>query len=117
VRLADAAHLPAIEHAQELRLEVERELADLVEEQRAAVRRLDQALLVDRGAGERSVRVAGASSRRSARAGSRPQSTTTHALRARFRAMDLAPAIAPAGAGLALCRIIRRRSARPSRAG
>ena len=46
LRLADAAHLAAIEHAQQLRLEVERELADLVEEQRAAVGGLDQALLV-----------------------------------------------------------------------
>ena len=43
VRLADAADLAPLEHAQQLRLQVERELADLVEEQRAAVRGLDQA--------------------------------------------------------------------------
>ena len=70
LRLADAPDLAAIEHAQQLRLEVERELADLVEEQRAAVRGLDQALLVAGGAGEAALRVAEQLATRSARAGS-----------------------------------------------
>ena len=56
--LADAADLAAVEDAQELRLEIERELADLVEEQRAAVGGLDQALLVGAGAGEAALGVA-----------------------------------------------------------
>src|SRR5258706_9425195 len=38
---ADARELAALEHAQQLRLEVERQLADLVEQQRAAVRRFE----------------------------------------------------------------------------
>ena len=37
LRAADAAHATALERAQEPRLQVERQLADLVEEQRAAV--------------------------------------------------------------------------------
>ena len=40
---ADAADLAALEHAEELRLELERELAELVEEQGAAVGRLEGA--------------------------------------------------------------------------
>ena len=40
-RRADAAEHPLLQHAQQLHLDVERQLADLVEEQRAAVRRLE----------------------------------------------------------------------------
>jgi hypothetical protein len=39
---ADPAHLALLEHAQELGLEIERQLAELVEEQRAAVGQLEQ---------------------------------------------------------------------------
>ena len=35
---ADAPHLPGLEHAQEVRLQLERQLSELVEEQRPAVR-------------------------------------------------------------------------------
>ena len=45
-RLADAPDLAVLEGAQELRLERERHLGDLVEEQRPAVGRLEQALPV-----------------------------------------------------------------------
>ena len=40
--LADAAHLALLEHAQELRLQIERQLADLVEEEGAAVGLFDR---------------------------------------------------------------------------
>ena len=40
--LADAPDLPLLQHAQQLDLHARRDLADLVEEQRAAVRRLEQ---------------------------------------------------------------------------
>ena len=40
---ADAAHLAPLERAQELRLQLERQLADLVDEERAAVRLLEDA--------------------------------------------------------------------------
>src|SRR5436190_1392297 len=36
-RAADSSHLVSLEHAQELGLQLERQLADLVEEQRAAI--------------------------------------------------------------------------------
>jgi hypothetical protein len=55
---ADAADLAALERAQQLRLEVERQLADLVEKQRPAVGRLDRTdALADR-TGERAALVA-----------------------------------------------------------
>ena len=44
LRAADAADLALLERAQQLRLEIERQLAELVEEQRAAVGLLEQAL-------------------------------------------------------------------------
>ena len=55
---AHRAHLPRLERAEELRLEIARELADLVEEQRAAVRLLEQALPAVLGVGERPLGVA-----------------------------------------------------------
>ncbi len=48
--VADAPDLALLERAQELRLELERELADLVEEDRAAVGRLEGAFAVAIGA-------------------------------------------------------------------
>jgi hypothetical protein len=57
-RVADAPHLALLQHAEELRLQLERELADLVEEEGAAVGRLDQAVLVGVRAGERALDVA-----------------------------------------------------------
>ena len=48
--------LALLQHAQELGLEVERQVADLVEEERAAVGQLEQAGPVARGAGEGALR-------------------------------------------------------------
>jgi hypothetical protein len=50
---AQPAYLEALEGAQELRLEIERELADLVEEERPSVGRLDRALAIGDRSGER----------------------------------------------------------------
>ena len=50
---ADAPHLPGLEHAQEVRLQLERQLAELVEEQRPAVRLHEVAVALGDGAGER----------------------------------------------------------------
>ncbi len=47
-----------LEHPQQLGLQVRRHLADLVEQQRAALRHFEQAFLVQRGAGERAFLVA-----------------------------------------------------------
>ena len=55
---ADALHLAVLERAQQLGLHRQRQLADLVEEQRAAVRRLEHAGLRFDGAGERAAHVA-----------------------------------------------------------
>ncbi len=52
VRGADAFEHPLLQHAQQLGLHVERDVADLVEEQRAAVGQLESAHLVAMGAGE-----------------------------------------------------------------
>ena len=52
LRLADAADLARLERAKELRLELERELADLVEEHGAAVGRLERSGAIAVGAGE-----------------------------------------------------------------
>src|SRR5207302_238774 len=52
---ADALDLAALERAQQLGLEVDRELADLVEKQRAARRRLERTLARDHRAGERAL--------------------------------------------------------------
>ena len=43
-RRSDALELPFLQHAQELDLDVRRQIADLVEEDRAAVRQLEAAL-------------------------------------------------------------------------
>src|SRR6185503_4274614 len=55
---ADPADFLALEHAQQLRLHVERQLADLVEEHRAAVRALERARVRAGRAGERAALVA-----------------------------------------------------------
>ena len=55
---ADAEHLAVLEHAQELRLEVGADLADLVEEERAAVGALEAARARGDGARERAALVA-----------------------------------------------------------
>ena len=56
--LADAAQLAFLNHAQHLGLGARRQLADLVEEQRAAVRFFEHARPLGNGAGERAARVA-----------------------------------------------------------
>ena len=56
--LADATHLALLERAEELRLEAQRHLADLVEEERPAVGRLEEAGPVGGGAGEGAAHVA-----------------------------------------------------------
>ena len=58
LRAADPFDLPFLDGAQELRLEVEPEVADLVEEQRAARRELELAELLLVRAGERAALVA-----------------------------------------------------------
>ncbi len=58
VERADAADLALLEHAQEPELHRRRHLADLVEEDRAAVRLLEEALALAGGAGEGAARVA-----------------------------------------------------------
>src|SRR5262249_18390077 len=55
---ADALHHAVLQHAQQLRLERERGLADLVEEQRASVGELELAFALGDRAGERAARVA-----------------------------------------------------------
>src|SRR5205085_3100424 len=57
-RAADALELLLLQHAQQLRLEVEPHLADLVEEQRAAMRPLERPLDALDRAGERALLVA-----------------------------------------------------------
>jgi hypothetical protein len=58
VRAADRAHLVVLEHAQELGLETRAHVADLVEEERAAVGALEQAALGRDGSGEGAAHVA-----------------------------------------------------------
>jgi hypothetical protein len=53
LRAADALDVAAIEHAQQLRLKFECELADLVEDQRPTVRSLERASARGARAGER----------------------------------------------------------------
>ena len=55
---AEPPHRAVLEHPQELGLEIRRHLGDLVEEQRAPVRLLEQPRLVRGGAGERALDVA-----------------------------------------------------------
>ncbi len=55
---ADRPVLALLQHAQQLGLQVGRHLADLVEQQRAALGHLEQPFLVDRRAGERALLVA-----------------------------------------------------------
>ena len=56
--VADAAHLALLQRAQQLHLQRQRQLADLVEEERAAVGLLEQSLPLGGRAGERALRVA-----------------------------------------------------------
>src|SRR5690606_2545654 len=56
--LAQAADRPVLERAEQLRLGGQGEVADLVEEERAAAGRLEEALAVAVGAGERAPGVA-----------------------------------------------------------
>ena len=56
--LADALELALLQHAQELRLQVERHVADLVEEERAAVGQLEAAARSRDRAGEGALLVA-----------------------------------------------------------
>src|ERR1043165_9070272 len=56
--VADAAQFAVLQKAEELRLRRERELADFVEEERAAVGRLDETGAVTVGAGERAAHAA-----------------------------------------------------------
>src|SRR6185369_16500066 len=55
---ADALDLAILEHAEQLHLDAERQLADLVQEDRAAVRRLEEPLAITVGARERAANVA-----------------------------------------------------------
>ena len=54
-RAAQPLELPGLEHAQQLGLHLERQLADLVEEERRAVGELEAADLAGQGAGERAL--------------------------------------------------------------
>ena len=56
--LADPPHLPLLQHAQQHALGGERQVADLVEEHRSPLRRLEDAGAVALGAGERAPHVA-----------------------------------------------------------
>src|SRR5512139_733804 len=55
---ADRGQLSFLDHTEELRLRLERHVADLVEEQRSALRRLHQTRLVGDRAGERAASIA-----------------------------------------------------------
>ena len=57
-RRADRPHLALLQHAQQLHLQRRRRVADLVEEHRAAVRLLEDALVIGHRAGERAAHVA-----------------------------------------------------------
>src|SRR5207247_10490430 len=54
-RRADAFEVAGLEHAQQLRLQVDRDVGDFVEKQRAAVRELEPAPTIRLGSGERAV--------------------------------------------------------------
>ena len=58
LRSAHALHFAGLQHAQELRLQAQVELADLVEKQRSTVRDLEAAAAAIRGASERPAFVA-----------------------------------------------------------
>ena len=58
LRRADLAHLLLLDRAQQLDLHRQRQVGDFVEEQRAAVRGLEEAVAVAFGAGERALPVA-----------------------------------------------------------
>ena len=98
---ADALEPALLEHAQELGLQAERQLADLVEEQRAAVGHLEAAGLLFGRAGERALLVAEqlALDQRLGERGAVDGDART--LRAARRAVDRARDHLLAGAGLA----------------
>ena len=52
VEFADPAHPPLLHHTQQFDLQRQRHVDDLVQKEAAAARRLEQADLVGRGAGE-----------------------------------------------------------------
>ena len=83
--VADPPNLAVLEGAQQLRLERERQLGDLVEEERAAMRRLEQPLLLGGRAGEGAADVAEQlrleEARRERRARSPPRRTSRGAAR------------------------------------
>ena len=56
--LADALVLPLLQHAQQLRLQIDRQIADLIEKNRAAIGDLEAAGPVAHGARERPAHVA-----------------------------------------------------------
>ncbi len=58
VGAADSLDLVLLEHPEQLGLDARGDLADLVEEARPGVRRLEQTALVDHGAGERALHMA-----------------------------------------------------------
>ena len=58
LRRADALELARLQHAQQLRLQVQRHVGDLVEKQRSAIGELEAAHAVDLGVGERAADMA-----------------------------------------------------------
>ena len=98
---ADALDLALLEHAQQLGLQRDVELADLVEEDRAAVGLLEAADVLRDGAGERALLVTEQLDSISSR-GIAPQSSTTNGLFLRVdRVVERARDHLLAGAGLA----------------
>ena len=75
---ADRPHRPLVERAQQRRLQLERQLADLVEEERAAVGLREGAAAIGDRAGERALARGRTAPTRSARRGTAPQSNTTN---------------------------------------
>ena len=101
LRRADRAQRACLEHAQQLRLQRERHLADLVEQQRAAIGRGEQAGVIVGRAGERALDVAEQLALEQLLGQRRAVERDERLLRARARAVDRARDRALAGAGLA----------------
>ncbi len=85
-RAAEAAELALLQDAQQLGLRVERQVADLVEEERAAVGQLEHAGALRVGAGERAALVTEELALERARA--RPRCSRARPARARDRALS-----------------------------
>ena len=114
-RAADALELALLQHAQQLRLRLERQLADLVEEQRAAVGELEAAAaLLDR-AGEGALLVAEELALEQLARQRGAVELDERALAARALLVDRARDELLAGAGLALDQHGAVRRARPAR--